>query len=42
MRDASADSSIVNATNVEGRDEILEGLITEIDKCDKALNVYLD
>ena len=42
MGDASEDSAVVNATNAEGRDKILEEFISEIDKCEKALNEYLE
>ena len=37
MRDVSEDSVVINATNAEGRDRILEEFITEFDKCEKAL-----
>ena len=42
MGDASDDPSVVNATNTEGRDKILEEFISEIDLCEKALNEYLE
>lgn len=42
MADASDDPGVVNATNTEGRDKILEEFISEIDLCEKALNEYLE
>jgi dynein heavy chain len=42
MGDASEDCAVVAATNAEGRDKILEEFIAEIDKCEKALNEYLE
>ena len=42
MGDASDDPGVVNATNTEGRDKILEEFIQEIDLCEKALNEYLE
>ena len=42
MGDASEDPAVVAATNMEGRDKILEEFIAEIDLCEKALNEYLE
>ena len=42
MGDANDDPGVVNATNTEGRDKILEEFISEIDLCEKALNEYLE
>ena len=42
MADASDEPGVVNATNTEGRDKVLQEFIGEIDLCEKALNEYLE